>query len=72
MFLKDFPEDFTLGYSVHVLSILLQSILIRAQQQIEGPASVMSPAEIIAFENLVDLLQSALSDATSLQKRLMN
>ena len=72
MLLKDFPEYFTLGYSVHVLSILLQSILIRAQQQIEGTSRDLGPAEVIAFENLVDLLEAALSDAQSLHKRLLN
>ena len=72
MFLKDFPEDFTLGYSVHVLSVLLQSILIRAQQQIEGSSRDLAPAEVVAFESLVDLLESALSDAQSLHKRLLN
>jgi hypothetical protein len=72
MLLKDFPEDFSLGYSVHVLSLMLQSILIRAEERVYSRAAPMSEDEARALSGLVDLLHAALHDATILQKRRVN
>ena len=72
MLLKDFPEDFSLGYSVHVLGLMLQSILIRADQRVDTRAGVMSEEDARAYARLVDLLRMALSDAQAVQRRVMN
>ncbi|MBW8619530.1 MAG: hypothetical protein KGO21_12605 [Hyphomicrobiales bacterium] len=68
MLLKDFPEGFSLGYSVHVLSLMLQSILIRTGERVD--ARGFSEEEARAFDVLVDLLHAALRDAAQLQKRM--
>ena len=70
MLLKDFPEDFSLGYSVHVLSLMLQSILIQTKESIDTRG--FSEDEARAIEGLIDLLHTALRDASLLQKRIMN
>ena len=72
MLLKDFPENFSLGYSVHVLGLMLQSILIRAEQRVDARAGVLSEEETRACAALVDLLRMALSDAQAVQRRVMN
>ena len=72
MLLKDFPEDFSLGYSVHVLFILLQSILMRVHERIEENAGGMSDDEARAFQGLSDMLHAALRDVETMQKRLLN
>jgi len=72
MLLKDFPEDFSLGYSVHVLFIHLQSVLMRTQERLEDSAGVMSEDETRAFQVLSDMLHAALRDVEKMQKRLLN
>ena len=72
MLLKDFPEDFSLGYSVHVLFIHLQSVLMRTQERLEDSAGVMSEDETRAFQSLSDMLHAALRDVEKMQKRLLN
>ena len=72
MLLKDFPEDFSLGYSVHVLFIHLQSVLMRTQERLEDSAGVMSEDETRAFQVLSDMLHAALQDVDKMQKRLLN
>ena len=70
MLLKDFPEGFSLSYSVHVLSLMLQSILIRTEVRVD--ARGFSEEEARAFDGLVDLLHAALRDAAQLQKRMVH
>ena len=72
MLLKDFPEDFSLGYSVHVLFIHLQSVLMRTQERLEDSAGVMSEDETRAFHVLSDMLHAALRDVEKMRKRLLN
>jgi hypothetical protein len=72
MLLKDFPEDFSLGYSVHVLGLMLQSILLRASEIIEARADEMQGDESRAFEALTALLEAALRDAEGLQRKMLN
>ena len=72
MLLKDFPDGFSFGYSVHVVSLMLQSILIRAEERIDPHGAPMSEDEARALSGLVDLLHAALHDATMLQKRRVN
>ena len=72
MLLKDFPEDFSFGYSVHVLFIHLQSVLMRAQERIEDSAGAISDDEARAFHSLSNMLHAALRDMEKLQKRLLN
>ena len=72
MLIKDFPDGFSLGYSVHVLSLMLQSILIRAEERVDPRAAPLSEDEARALSGLVDLLHTALHDATMLQKRRVN
>ena len=40
MLLKDIPESFSLNYSVHVLALMLQSILIRAEEMIDQQSEI--------------------------------
>jgi hypothetical protein len=70
MLLKDFPEGFSLSYSVHVLSLMLQSILIRTEERVD--ARGFSEEEARAFASLVELLHIASRDAAMLQKRMVN
>ena len=72
MLLKDFPEGFSLGYSVHVLALMLQSILIRAAAIIDDRDEDLSADEAQALQSLTEILTIALRDAESLQKRMMN
>ena len=57
MFLKDFPPGLSLNYSVHVLALMLQSILIRAEERLE--TRTFSASEARAFETLLELLEAA-------------
>ena len=72
MLLKDFPEGFSLGYSVHALSLMLQSILIRAEDIFTTRGAHVSEEERRAFASLVELLHIAARDAAMLQKRMVN
>ena len=72
MLIKDFPEGFSLGYSVHALSLMLQSILIRAEDTIATRGVHLSEEERRAFASLVELLHIASRDAAALQKRMVN
>ena len=72
MLLKDFPQGFSLGYSVHVLGILMQSILIRVSNLIEEEQSVMNAEEAAAIESLSELLATAHRDIETLTSRRLN
>ena len=72
MLLKDFPDGFSLGYSVHVLFIHLQSVLMRAQERIDDSAGGLSEEEARAFQVLSDMLHAALRDVEKMQGRLLN
>ena len=72
MLLKDFPDGFSLGYSVHVLFVHLQSVLMRAQERIDDSAGGMSEEEARAFQDLSDMLHAALRDVEKMQGRLLN
>ena len=72
MLLKDIPESFSLNYSVHVLALMLQSILIRAEEMIDQQSIDSDADKARALDNLTEILSSALRDAESLQKRKMN
>ena len=72
MLLKDFPEGFSLGYSVHVLALMLQSILMRAEEMIDRQSVDADADKIRALHNLTEILSAALRDAETLQKRMMN
>ena len=72
MLLKDIPESFSLNYSVHVLALMLQSILIRAEEMIDQQSVDPDADKTRALHNLTEILSTALRDAESLQKRMMN
>ncbi|MFM8606849.1 MAG: hypothetical protein ACKOBC_02660 [Hyphomicrobiales bacterium] len=72
MFLKDIPESFSLNYSVHVLALMLQSILLRAHDMIEESEADSNADKMRAMHHLTDILSAALRDAETLQKRMMN
>ena len=72
MLLKDLPDGFSLQSGVEVLGLMLQSILIRAEERVDPHAAPMSEDEARALSGLVDLLHAALHDATMLQKRRVN
>jgi hypothetical protein len=72
MLLKDFPEGFTLGDSVYVLGVMLQSILIHASELIEAPNEAMQAEDSGAFDELLAVLSAALRDAEGLQKKRLN
>ena len=72
MLLKDIPESFSLNYSVHVLALMLQSILIRAQEMIDQQSVDSDADKTRALDNLTEILSTALRDAEALQKRMMN
>ena len=72
MLLKDFPQGFSLGYSVHVLGILMQSILIRVSHLIEEERNVMNAEEAAAIESLRALLEAAHRDIETLTSRRLN
>ena len=72
MLLKDFPQGFSLGYSVHVLGILMQSILMRVSHLIEEGQSVMNAEEAAAIESLRALLEAAHRDIETLTSRRLN
>ena len=69
MLIKDFPDGFSFGYSVHVLSLMLQSILIRAEERLE--TRTFSASEARAFETLLELLEAAQRDAVMLKGKGM-
>ena len=72
MLLKDIPESVSLNYSVHVLALMLQSILIRAEEMIDQQGVDSDADKTRALHNLTEILSTALRDAESLQKRKMN
>ncbi len=72
MLLKDIPESFSLNYSVHVLALMLQSILIRAEEMIDQQSVDSDADKARALHNLKEILSAALRDAETLQKRMMN
>ena len=72
MLLKEIPESFSLNYSVHVLALMLQSILIRAEEMIDQQSVNPDADKTRALHNLTEILSTALRDAESLQKRMMN
>ena len=72
MLLKDIPESFSLNYSVHVLALMLQSILIRAEEMIDQQSVDPDADKTRALHNLTEILSTALRDAEALQKRKMN
>ena len=57
---------------MHVLGLMLQSILIRADQRVDARAGVMSEEDARAYARLDELLRIALSDAQAVQRRVMN
>jgi hypothetical protein len=67
MLLKDLPDGFSLQSSVEVLGLMLQSILIRAEERLEGHP--LSASEARAFETLLALLEAAQRDAVMLKER---
>ena len=67
MLLKDLPDGFSLQSSVEVLGLMLQSILIRAEERLERHP--LSASEARAFETLLALLEAAQRDAVMLKKR---
>ena len=72
MLLKDFPVSFTLGYSVHVLTLMLQSILMQSAEVIDQRDDRLSADEALAIQRLIEVLEAALRDAESLHKRVLN
>ena len=67
MLLKDLPDGFSLQSGVEVLGLMLQSILIRAEERLEGRS--LSASEARAFETLLELLEAAQRDAVMLKER---
>ena len=65
MLLKDLPDGFSLQSSVEVLGLMLQSILIRAEERLE--TRTFSASEARAFETLLELLEAAQRDAVMLK-----
>jgi len=61
-----------LNYSVHVLALMLQSILIRAEEMIDQQNVDSDADKTRALHNLTEILSTALRDAESLQKRMMD
>ena len=72
MLLKDFPVGFTLGYSVHVLALMLQSILMQSAEVIDQRDETLSADEALAMQRLIEVLEAALRDAESLHQRVLN
>ena len=69
MLLKDLPDGFSLQSSVEVLGLMLQSILIRAEERLE--TRTFSASEARAFETLLALLEAAQRDAVMLKGKGM-
>ena len=69
MLLKDLPDGFSLQSGVEVLGLMLQSILIRAEERLEGHP--LSASEARAFETLLALLEAAQRDAVMLKGKGM-
>ena len=67
MLLKDLPDGFSLQSGVEVLGLMLQSILIRAEERLE--TRTFSEGEARAFETLLVLLEAAQRDAVMLKER---
>jgi hypothetical protein len=72
MLLKDFPENFTLGYSVHVLFILLQSLLMRVESMIENEGEPLSHEDREIIFSLIKLIDDAQNDAHRLERKILN
>ena len=72
MLLKDFPENFTLGYSVHLVFILLQSTLMRVQSLIESDPYALSHEDREMISSLVTLIDDAQRDAHLLHERILS
>jgi hypothetical protein len=72
MLLKDFPENFTLGYSVHVLFILLQSVLMRVEGMIENEKQTLSHDDREMILSLIKLIDDAQNDAHRLERKILN
>ena len=72
MLLKDFPVGFTLGYSVLVLALMLQSILMQSAEMIDQRDEALSADEALALRTLIEVLEAALRDAESLHMRVLN
>ena len=69
MLLKDLPDGFSLQSGVEVLGLMLQSILIRAEERLE--TRTFSASEVRAFETLLVLLEAAQRDAVMLKGKGM-
>lgn len=69
MLLKDLPDGFSLQSDVEVLGLMLQSILIRAEERLE--TRTFSASEARAFETLLELLEAAQRDAVMLKGKGM-
>jgi len=54
------------------LALMLQSILIRAEEMIDQQNVDSDADKTRALHNLTEILSTALRDAESLQKRMMN
>ena len=72
MLLKDFPPGLSLGYSVHVIFLMLQSTLMRAEEMITQADVPLTDEDRGALIALIDLLDCARVDTARLQKRMMN
>ena len=69
MLLKALPDGFSLQSGVEVLGLMLQSILIRAEERLE--TRTFSEGEARAFETLLVLLEAAQRDAVMLKGKGM-
>ena len=72
MLLKDFPQNFTLDYSVHVLFILLQSVLMRVEGMIENGEQALSHEDREMILSLIKLIDDAQSDVHRLERKILN
>ncbi|MFM8607818.1 MAG: hypothetical protein ACKOBC_07640 [Hyphomicrobiales bacterium] len=72
MLLKDFPENFTLGYNVHLVFILLQSTLMRVKSLIESDPYTLSHEDREMISSLVTLIDDAQRDAHLLHERILS
>lgn len=72
MFLKNFPEQFGLGYSIHVIFLMMQSTLMLAQDLVEATEPEEAEENRRLLLSLIDLLDHARRDAEMLEKRLLN
>ena len=72
MLLKDFPIGFSLGYSVHAVSVMLQSVLIRISMMVEEPDYSLDSEDAQAIRSLSEMIEAAQRNITVLQKRISN